>query len=252
MKNKLSILLLSVFSLTACSSPELVDMSSVQNQTNVSASATKAKNSIDSGYLQQVVSSLDLNKDGKIDATEVPILVGGKNTDYVYNSDGSAITGYLPIAGKEMSISTIMDMMSKGAGLSIMTSKTSEKNKDKIISNFISAVLKDPQLQNGKILGYSTTVGYFTAKTTVVVRSMDNSILKRELKEQLEIGNGTINGTPYQSGNGSVTLLPNLVTIDGKYKARLHFGYYDYFESGIQLIGYHKIKDAAKSIVTDN
>jgi hypothetical protein len=253
MKNKLSLSLITLFSLTACSSPDIVtDMSAIQNQTDVNASDVKAKNStVDNGYLQQVVSSLDLNKDGKIEATEVPILVGGKNVDYVENSDGSAISGYLPVAGKEMSVSTVMDMMNKGASLSIMTSKVSEKNKDKIISNFASAVLKDPLAEKGRVFGYSTTVGYFTGKTTVVVRSMDSSILTREIKEQLTIGNGTVNGVPYQSGNGSVSVLPNVATIDGKYKARLRFGYYDYFESGIQLIGYHKIKDASSKIVSE-
>jgi hypothetical protein len=248
MTNKGSVLLLALLALTACSSPGVTHLSALQNPASLNASSFKANNATDMAYLQHVVSSLDLNKDGKIDAIEAPILVGGRNTNYVYNSDGSAISGYLPVAGRELPISTIMDMMSKGAGLSIMTSKTSEKNKDRIIANFIAAVVKDPQLQSGKILGYATTIGYFTGKTTVVVRSMDNSVLNREIKEQLEIGNGTINGVPYQSGNGSITLLPNLATIDGKYKARLRFGYYDYFESGFQLIGYHKIGDAAKLI----
>lgn len=249
MSNKGSVLLLSVLALTACSSAGGTYLPAVQTPANLNASALTAKNAMDMGYLQQVVSSLDLNKDGKIDAIEAPILVGGRNTNYIYNSDGSAISGYLPVAGRELPIPTIMDMMSKGAGLSIMTSKTSEKNKDRIISNFIAAVLKDPQLQSAKILGYATTIGYFTGKTTVVVRSMDSSVLNREIQEQLTIGNGTINGVPYQSGNGSITLLPNLATIDGKYKARLRFGYYDYFEGGFQLIGYHKIGDAAKLIV---
>lgn len=251
MNSKKSVLLLSLFVFTACSNPGSVNLPTLQRPSNLNASAINAKSTVDSAFLQAVVSSLDLNKDGKIDALEAPILVGGRNTPYLYNSDGSAITGYLPIPGKELPVATILEMMHQGADLSIMTSKSSEKNKERIIANFVSTVLKDPQLQSGKILGYSTTVGYFTGKTTAVVRSMDASILSREVKEQLTIGNGTVNGVPYQAGNGSITLLPRLTTIDGKYRARLHFGYYDYFESGFQLIGYHKISDAAKLIVTE-
>lgn len=252
MKNKLSLLILSLFSLSACSSPDITPDLNNMEQVNINTAKVSTNNSPEnSNYLKSVISSLDLNNDGKIEATEVPILVGGKNVNYVYNNDGSAITGYLPKQGTEMTVNQILDMMNKGAGLSIMSSKVSEKNKTKIISNFVSSVMKDPLAEKGKVSGFATTVGYFTAKTTVVIRSMDASILKRELQEQLDIGNGTINGQPYQSGNGSVTLLPNLSVIDGKYKARLNFSDYNDFESGIQLFGYTKIKDASGKIVSD-
>lgn len=254
MKNKLSISILGLFCLSSCASPDITPNLNNLEQVNISASKTVSKNSLESSnFLKSVVTSLDLNNDGKIDATEAPILVGGTNVKYVYNNDGSSITGYLPKAGTELSVNEILEMMDKGAGLSIMSSKVSEKNKEKIMTNFISSVLKDPSAEKGKVSGYSTTVGYFTGKTTIVIRSMDSSVFKREMKEQLTIGNGTVNGQPYQSGNGSVTLLPKLDLIDGKYKARLKFSYYDYFESGIQLLGYTKLKDASGKITqTEN
>lgn len=247
---KLSISLIALISLTACSTPEVApDLNSIQNTTNVNAAAaTKTKNSIGSDFARQVVMSLDLNKDGQVDANEVPVLIGGKNIEYVRNSDDS-LTGYLPT--KSLSVNALVDMMSKGASLSIMGSKTAEKNRDKIVSSLVSVLVKDPLAEDGKVYGYATTIGYFTGKTTVVVRKMDSSLLSKRITEQLKIGNGTINGQPYQSSNGSLSIKGNYVTIDGKYKSRLNFSQYDTFDAGIQLIGSHKIKDASAKVIEE-
>lgn len=245
MKKLGSLLLISLF-ITACSSNETIPtMNIVQDQVAVSSTTSK---SITPEFAKIIAESLDLNKDGSVDATEIPMSLSTK--DYgktTYNNDGSSLTGYVPT--KPISVATIIEDLSSGSSLSVYGSKISEKNKDKAISALAGALVKDPIAEKNKVYGYATTIGYFTAKTTIVVRNMDASLLAKRINEQLTIGKGTINGVPYKSANGAVTVLSSYATIDDKYKARLNFSDYDSFDSGIQLIGSHKITDAAKKIV---
>jgi len=245
MKKLGSLLFVSLF-ITACSSNETIPtMNIVQDQVAVSSTTSK---SINPEFAKIVAESLDLNKDGNVDATEVPMSISTKDYEKTtHNSDGSSLTGYVPT--KAISVTAITEALSSGSSLSVYGSKISEKNKDKIVSSLANALVKDPIAEKNKVYGYATTIGYFTAKTTIMVRNMDASLLAKRINEQLTIGKGTINGVPYKGANGSINVLSSYVTIDDKYKARLHFSDYDSFESGIQLIGSHKITDAAKKIV---
>ncbi len=252
MKKQASVLLLISLFFSACSAPDsITTVPDINTQVNSSANKT-VKNNIsskymDSNFMNQVASSLDLNKDGSIDVTEAPIMIGGKNVNYVYNYESNAFNDTPPT--KAMPITQIVELMSQGATLSVKGSKRSEKNKDKISSSLAGILVKDSISESGKVYGYSTNIGYFTGKTTAMVRNLGASDLAKRINQQITVGKGTVNGNPYQIANGSININPYYVTIDGKYKSRLNFSDNSDFESGIQLFGSHKISDAASKII---
>ena len=263
-----SLLLLSI-SMTACSAPDTItNLNQVRNQSGISSAAkddekqvafdinqlekkmrvanpNKVKKNdlnskgISAGFAQQIASSLDLNKDNSVDASEAPIsLTSSAYTTNINNSDNSSITGYTPT--KPITVATISDYLTKGFDLVIYGS----------ISSAIAKVLvKDTIGESNKAYGYGITIGYFTGKTTIMVRNMDASLLAKRINEQITVGQGTINGEPYKGANGALVILSSYATIDGKYKSRLNFSNYQDFGSGIQLFGSHKITDAASKIV---
>ena len=272
-----SLLLLSI-SMTACSAPDTItNLNQVQNQSGISSAAkddekqvafdinqlekkmrvanpNKVKKNdlnskgISAGFAQQIASSLDLNKDNSVDASEAPIsLTSSAYTTNINNSDNSSITGYTPT--KPITVATISDYLTKGFDLVIYGSKTSEKNKAQISSAIAKVLVKDTIGESNKAYGYGITIGYFTGKTTIMVRNMDASLLAKRINEQITVGQGTINGEPYKGANGALVILSSYATIDGKYKSRLNFSNYQDFGSGIQLFGSHKITDAASKIV---
>lgn len=251
MKKTISGLFIASVFITSCGSPDVVLNQSIdQGTANISSTkpAKPVKNSLNASFTKLVAESLDLNKDGSVDATESPIVLYSKDyKDTISNNDASAISGYLPT--KPISVATIADKMENDYLLSVHNSKTSDNNKSKIATALANALVKDSLAESNKVYGYATTVGYFTGKTTAMVRNMDSGLLAKRILQQFDIGNGTINGVPYQSANGSVSISPSFVTIDGKYKSRINFTDYDRFESGIQLVGSHKITDAASKIV---
>ncbi|MEK7434750.1 MAG: hypothetical protein AABZ74_16570 [Cyanobacteriota bacterium] len=240
----------------ACSSPNDMTQADLnENNSTISANVQKpVKNDVSGNFTslsfaKQIASALDINKDGKVDATEVPFHVGGgpKNTlDYKYNYNSSS-QNYAPT--QAMSVDEIANSISQGGDLSIYGSKLSEKNKEKIASNLANVLVKDPSNDGGKVYGFASNIGYFTGKTTARVRSLDSSSITKRILEQVNIGSGTINGVPYQTSNGHFTILSSYMNIDNKYKSKLHFTYYDYFNSGIQIFGSYSISDASSKLV---
>lgn len=240
----------------ACSSPNNMTQTDLsENNSTISANIQKpVKNDVSGNFTslsfaKQIASALDINKDGKVDATEVPFNVGGgpKNSlDYKYNYNSSS-QNYAPT--QAMSVDEIANSISQGGDLAIVGTKLSEKNKEKMASNLANVLVKDPSNDGGKVYGFSSDIGYFTGKTTVRVRSLDSSSMTKRILEQLNIGNGTINGQPYQIANGSLTILSSYMNIDNKYKSKLRFSDYSDFNSGIQIFGSYSISDASSKMI---
>ena len=223
------------------------------DSSTISATQRPVKNSASSNFIninfaKEIASALDLNKDGMVDATEIPIHVGGgpKNTmDYRYNYDSKAFNSAPPTT--PLAVGDIANYMSQGADLTLYNSKLAEKNKAKVASNVASVLVKDPSNEGGKVYGHATNITYFGGKTNVRIRLMDSALVAKRIVEQLTIGSGTVNGQPYQTPNGKLIVASSYTKID-KFKSRLHFTYFDYFDSGMQLFGSYSLKDVASKI----
>ncbi|MBC7474592.1 MAG: hypothetical protein H7263_09900 [Candidatus Sericytochromatia bacterium] len=241
--------------LVSCSSADNITSTDLNNNSvNISSNVQKPiKNDISNprvmslSYATQIAKALDINNDGSVDATEAPIQIGDLKSDslsnYTQDLSGTPST--------PLKISDIAAKLFVNDGqLSMIGTRISEKNRAKVLGNLSSVLAKDSIGDSGKIYGYSSTVGYFTSKTTIKVCSMDASFIAKKITDQFNISSSDkVNGKPAQMANGGININAGYATIDGSYKSRLVFTQYDIFNSGLPFFGSHTISDAASKIV---
>ncbi len=243
-------------SIVSCSSADNITSTDLNNNSvNISSNVQKPiKNDISNprimslSYATQIAKSLDANNDGSVDATEAPITVGDLKSESLTNYGQNSLSG---TPGVPLKISDIAAKLSVDNGqLSMIGTRISEKNRAKILSNLSSILAKDSIGDGNKIYGYSSTIGYFTSKTTIKVCSMDASFIAKKIADQFNISSSDqVNGKPAQMANGGMIINAGYATIDGSYKSRLVFTQYDIFNSGLPFFGSHTISDAASKIV---
>lgn len=197
--------------------------------------------SMSKDFALKIANALDLNKDGQVDAKEVPLLIGGMGEGFFYNYDDKS-WGYTP--AKAFTPSEIVNLlMADDATLSIKGSKISAANREKVFAN-VAKVLVTDSIAEGKPYAYSSDIGYFTGNKTVKIAKMDESLLIKNMKAQTEIVNGTGNGRPYETSNGSLVISRDYKLIDKQYKTRLYISDYRDYTAGLTgLFTSHTLKN---------
>lgn len=254
------LLVITALSLSACSSSENLVTPDLNSNATISSNIQKpVKNDVsdkvmNSSFALQVAKAFDVNKDGKVDSLEAPITIANlkaPTSSYksIQNYD-NGLTGGKPTTA--IPVQQIADMLSTDGGMvDLIGTKLSEPNRNKMLAELSSVLVKDSIASGGKVYGYSSTVGYFTAKTTIKVCNMDASLIAKKIADQLYISSSDkVNGEPAQMANGSFSINAGYATIDETYKTRLQFSQYDIFGSkNYPFFGTHTISDASGKVV---
>lgn len=199
------------------------------NNSNISSNNSRT---IDKTFAKEIFEALDLNKNGVIDATEAPIIIGEANKDpLAFNfqlvSANSSIKNYDLInekslkANKAITINNAVDkfMKNKDSVLTIYNAKISESNKNKIVTNLSKVLLKDKTNEGNRINCFAKEIGYTTKKAFYTVSKIESSLLPKKIEEQFKYDQGT------DISYGSLTIYRNAFAINN-HESRIAF--YDY------------------------
>lgn len=202
------------------------ELQPIQDETTtLSNKNTNSDRTISKDLASKLVSALDANKDGLIDATEAPIRVEGAKDvllNYVETNVGFNKLNPLPVK-------KVLDtfLYAKSSAIVISNGKIAEKNKSKLVSNLVALLLKDTSTGTGKtVTCYSSDMGYTTRKKFFTFSSLDSALLTTKILGQFALESGK------DSSYGYLAIHRDYLMVD-KYKSRLEF--YDFSDFGDNL-----------------
>ena len=233
----------------SCSSEETLPVLPEQNnsiETKISSTDIKA---IDKDFAKAILEALDINKNGTIDVTEAPIIIGEANKDpLAYNfelvAQANSLKNYELISektfkpSKAITINMVLDkfLKNKNSVLTIYNGKIAEKNKNKISSNLAKVLLKDDSTEGNRVNTFAKEIGFTTKKAFYAISKLDSSTLNKKILEQFQNENGT------EVSIGSLTIYRDTLSINN-HNARISFYEYSSFTRDLPKVGSFKFTD---------